>query len=259
MDVVRDRLDPDMRDSEELVEHAARLEQALLQARALIESTVSMHRERLVFPSSVALTQRAQLDDVLEQVVGQGRFSIAIALTGIGQFTDSVIGLLGRHRCRATVRVLCTGEVAKASADRLRRLVGLGIEVRVSENELRGIVVVDAAAALVYPHGQEVGGRLAMVNDAAAVRAIELLFAGTWAAGRELVEHLGLSPRLRTDLARDILERLRAGHTDETAAREINVSLRTYRRHVAEIMRELDAHSRFQAGVRAVEFGLLSA
>jgi DNA-binding NarL/FixJ family response regulator len=36
------------------------------------------------------------------------------------------------------------------------------------------------------------------------------------------------------------------------------VSLRTYRRHVAEIMRELDANSRFQAGARAVELGLLA-
>ena len=38
----------------------------------------------------------------------------------------------------------------------------------------------------------------------------------------------------------------------------MQVSLRTYRRYVAEIMRELGANSRFQAGVRAVELGLLS-
>jgi DNA-binding NarL/FixJ family response regulator len=41
------------------------------------------------------------------------------------------------------------------------------------------------------------------------------------------------------------------------AARELNVSLRTYRRHVAEILRELGASSRFQAGARAVELGLM--
>jgi DNA-binding NarL/FixJ family response regulator len=62
---------------------------------------------------------------------------------------------------------------------------------------------------------------------------------------------------LRSDLARRILEQLRAGRTDDVAAREIDVSLRTYRRHVAEIMRALGANSRFQAGARAVELGLL--
>lgn len=52
---------------------------------------------------------------------------------------------------------------------------------------------------------------------------------------------------------------MREGHIDEVAARATNVSLRTYRRHVAEIVHELDANSRFQAGARAVEYGLLPA
>ena len=43
---------------------------------------------------------------------------------------------------------------------------------------------------------------------------------------------------------------------DETAARRLTLSLRTYRRRVAELMRTLDADSRFQAGVRAGELGL---
>ncbi len=37
------------------------------------------------------------------------------------------------------------------------------------------------------------------------------------------------------------------------------MSLRTYRRYVAEILRDLDAISRFQAGARAVQLGLLPA
>ncbi|NEE31670.1 DNA-binding response regulator, partial [Streptomyces sp. SID7982] len=72
-------------------------------------------------------------------------------------------------------------------------------------------------------------GQTAIVNDPAAVRALELLFAGAWSRGRRLADHLRLSPRLRTELAHRILERLRAGNTDETAARELQVSLRTYR------------------------------
>jgi DNA-binding NarL/FixJ family response regulator len=47
-----------------------------------------------------------------------------------------------------------------------------------------------------------------------------------------------------------------AALTDETAARRLGTSLRTYRRRVAELMAALEAGSRFQAGVRAGELGL---
>ena len=59
-----------------------------------------------------------------------------------------------------------------------------------------------------------------------------------------------------TPEAREILRALGAGLTDEAAARRLGVSLRTYRRRVAELMATLDADSRFQAGVRAGELGL---
>ncbi|WP_077801271.1 response regulator transcription factor [Streptomyces sp. JHA26] len=259
MDAVVDLLKPDTTEEWAAGEHAAHLEHALLQARSLIESTVSMHRRRLVVPSPVARNSGAQLGDAMERLIARGRHSVVIVLTGPGEFTESVLRLLSRGPARATVRVLCTTEAADVSADRLHRLPGPRLDVRVSDSELRGILVVDGMTALVPSDGPASGGQFAIVNDAGAVRALELFFAGAWAGGRKLADHLQLSPRLRTDLVRSILERLRAGQTDEAAAREINVSLRTYRRYVAEIMRELDAGSRFQAGVRAVEFGLLSA
>jgi hypothetical protein len=56
--------------------------------------------------------------------------------------------------------------------------------------------------------------------------------------------------------AREILQALGAGLTDEAAARRLGTSLRTYRRRVAELMAALEAGSRFQAGVRAGELGL---
>ncbi|MEU3373734.1 DNA-binding response regulator [Streptomyces sp. NPDC006660] len=239
--------------------HAAHLEQALLQARALIESTVSMHRERQVLPSTVARNNIAQLGAAMEQLIGTARHSVSIALTGLGEFTESALRLLAGSPVRTTVRVLCTADATQLCADRLRPIPESRLDARVTDRELRRLLVVDGRVALVLapPHAAE--GQFAVVHDTAAVRALELLLAGAWSGSRDLADHLRLSPRLRTELVRNILERLRAGHTDEAAAREINVSLRTYRRYVAEIMRALDASSRFQAGVRAVEYGLLSA
>ena len=54
-----------------------------------------------------------------------------------------------------------------------------------------------------------------------------------------------------------LLRLLSARHTDETAARRLGVSLRTVRRRMAAIMTQLDADSRFQAGINAARRGWL--
>ncbi|MBT2895129.1 response regulator transcription factor [Streptomyces sp. McG3] len=238
-------------------DHSASLEQTLLQVSALIDSTVLLHRQRSMSPQPVARTGGVPIGDALEALIGRTRHTVCVALTETGEFADAVVSSLSRIPARTAVRILCTAEATDSSLARLNQLADRRVEVQVSESELRETLLVDGVAALV--RGVEgTRGQTAIVNDPAAVRALELLFAGAWSRGRRLADHLQLSPRLRTDLAHRILERLRAGNTDETAARELQVSLRTYRRYVAEIMRELDAHSRFQAGVRAVEVGLLT-
>jgi DNA-binding NarL/FixJ family response regulator len=56
---------------------------------------------------------------------------------------------------------------------------------------------------------------------------------------------------------RAVLMLMSSGVKDEAAARQLNVSDRTYRRHVADILTRLGASSRFQAGVEAVRRGWL--
>ncbi|MFI6996899.1 hypothetical protein [Nocardia sp. NPDC050175] len=55
-----------------------------------------------------------------------------------------------------------------------------------------------------------------------------------------------------------VVTAMNAGLKDEAAARRLSVSLRTYRRYVAEVMTSLGVATRFQLGVRAAELGLLS-
>ena len=52
-----------------------------------------------------------------------------------------------------------------------------------------------------------------------------------------------------------LLQQLAAGAQDEQIARRLGVSLRTVRRRVADLMSELGAESRFQAGVEASKRG----
>ncbi|HEY7177323.1 MAG TPA: helix-turn-helix transcriptional regulator [Micromonosporaceae bacterium] len=56
-------------------------------------------------------------------------------------------------------------------------------------------------------------------------------------------------------LQQRIVQLLADGAKDETIARALGMSVRTCRRHIADIMRRLDAVSRFQAGANAVRLG----
>lgn len=231
--------------------HAARLEQTLLQARGLIEYTVSLHRRRPAATAGLTHTGAGETAGTLEDLVLRARSSVNVALTGSAPLVEAALRVLVRVPSSVVLRVLCSPAAVDLAPSALRTLPA----VRVFPHELCGIVVVDGKSAFLRIGGAD--GRAAVVTDPAAVSTLQLLYVGVWSRARKLVDQPELSPRLRSDLTRRILEQLRSGRTDATAARELQVSLRTYRRHVAEIMRELNASSRFQAGVRAVEIGLL--
>jgi DNA-binding NarL/FixJ family response regulator len=59
------------------------------------------------------------------------------------------------------------------------------------------------------------------------------------------------------DLQQTIAAMMARGFTDEVLARKLGMSLRTCRRHIAALMQDLDAVSRFQAGVRASRASLV--
>ncbi len=71
-------------------------------------------------------------------------------------------------------------------------------------------------------------------------------------AGRPLMHQPDHRPRSET-----VLQLLADGLTDDAIARRIGVSVRTVRADVATLMANLDARSRFQAGLRAAQLGLL--
>ncbi|UED85095.1 DNA-binding response regulator [Streptomyces profundus] len=233
------------------------MEQALLQARALIRTTVSVNRRQIRTPSAVVRMAAARLGELLGEHLPRAQHSVVVALNGVSEFTDAVLATLNSLPSEVTVRVLYTTEASRVTSARLQHIPEHA-EARVSNSDLREVLVVDGSTALVWADQRAPYRRVTTITDPAAVRTVELLFASAWTRGHKLADHLRLGPWLQSELKRQILQQLRFGYTDEVAAREINVSLRTYRRHVAEIMREVDASSRFQAGVRAAQLGLLS-
>jgi DNA-binding CsgD family transcriptional regulator len=97
-------------------------------------------------------------------------------------------------------------------------------------------------------------GRI-LLRAPALVAMVKELFDHYWARAMPLRgAALGSA---EPDERHEILQALMAGHKDEAIARQLGMSLRTVRRRVAQLMVELGASTRFQAGMEAVRRGLL--
>ncbi len=141
-----------------------------------------------------------------------------------------------------------------ALAEHLRFMAENGARIRITEREINETIILDRRIAIVA--GDEVGGvrGYTVITSPALVQGIQSLFEAAWHGATDLESYQARFTELG---AREILEQLGSGCKDETAARTLGVSLRTYRRRVAELMELLGASSRFQAGARAREAGLL--
>jgi DNA-binding NarL/FixJ family response regulator len=117
------------------------------------------------------------------------------------------------------------------------------------------MVIVDGVTALMSNARDESWvERRAAVVDSLHESADELWTAGT--AMRDVMPVVvpGGPAWERHEL---VLRLLADGLTDEMVARRLGVSVRTVRNDVACTMSALDANSRFQAGARAAQLGLV--
>ena len=143
-----------------------------------------------------------------------------------------------------------------SSAQYVRTVASLGAQVRVTQFDLNEVIIIDRRFAILA--GDLDGGlrSYGVVTEAAVVQNVQSLFEAAWRSGTELAVYDAQHADL-TSLAPRVMELLASGCKDETAARALGLGVRTYRRRVAELMAALGAESRFQAGVRARELGLL--
>ncbi|MFC8720548.1 DNA-binding response regulator [Kitasatospora sp. NPDC057198] len=158
------------------------------------------------------------------------------------------------------VRKLYTPSVVAddAFAAHAFRIVAAGGLVRVSRSGLPAeMIVVDARVAVVGGTGPGGEPSYSVLRAPTVVDGLRTLFLAAWEAARDLAEHRARPAPVLDASSRAVLRTLGRGLTDESAARSLDMSLRTYRRRVAELMALLEADSRFQAGTRARELGLV--
>ncbi len=155
------------------------------------------------------------------------------------------------RRSRAIYPVRALHEAPDVLQARARQ----GEQVRViDEMPTRLLVIQGSHAVLPEPLGYADEPRL-LVRQPAIVGALTLLFEAYWDQAAALPELDTQRPR--ADVRRSLLRQLAAGAKDEQIARTLGLSLRTVRRRVADLMIELGADTRFQAGVEAARRGWL--
>ncbi|GAA4623463.1 hypothetical protein GCM10023196_019740 [Actinoallomurus vinaceus] len=136
----------------------------------------------------------------------------------------------------------------------------LGGQVRITEAQMDRMIVFDRDVAVVPVNPRDSAQGALLVREEGLVSQLVTYFDGLWEDAADFEEFIkpsaaeapcsALSP-----FERRVLDALAMFDKDEIAARELGVSLRTYRRYVAELMARLGAVNRFQAALRAKEEG----
>jgi DNA-binding CsgD family transcriptional regulator len=152
---------------------------------------------------------------------------------------------------------------ARALADAHRGAPADSLRVARSGGALRGIrgdlVVTTRADAIAVAPAPDGALCAETVAGTAVNTLLHALVDSLWdgalpPANAEHIEEIGRDP-----VKLEILRLLENGAKDEVIARGLGVSLRTCRRHIAELLSAADAVSRFQAASRLARAGLLSA
>jgi DNA-binding CsgD family transcriptional regulator len=133
-------------------------------------------------------------------------------------------------------------------------LVSFGYQVRTAPTLPMRMIICDGQRALIpldLTNGR--AGAIA-IDGEMLVRSLVKVFEHCWQSSSRLEESAESASGL-TEQELTTLRMLAVGMKDEQIARSIGVSVRTVSRTVSDLMRRLDAQSRFQAGVRAFQAG----
>ncbi|MFE9909561.1 helix-turn-helix transcriptional regulator [Streptomyces clavifer] len=167
---------------------------------------------------------------------------------------------LGRLSKTVRVRVLvrATALADAGSLDRMRHLHLGGAAVRVADELSESVLVYDRHAALVPIDARDTGRGALYTEESGLVSSLVGLFERLWATATDFADLVaadtGQVARL-TDTQRLVLAAMCAVSKDETGARQARMSLRTYRRHISDVLRLLGACNRAQAALLARERG----
>lgn len=138
----------------------------------------------------------------------------------------------------------------------LQELQHHGADVRISTSPPNGMLIIDKLVAVSCNNSGADGQVCAPIRSRTVITSLQRLADITWRTSWNL-ELVSMLERRDSEVSLEVLRLLNAGHKDDIGARLLGMSVRTYRRHVADLIEALRANSRFEAGARAASLGLV--
>lgn len=138
-------------------------------------------------------------------------------------------------------------------------LEGIGAHVRTSPVLPNRLTIVDRRSALVAVDATNTAAAAALVTSPGLISLLVTLFEHIWQAATPLGPTVApCEPEVLTRQQAAVLRLMAEGRTDEAIAHSLGVSTRTVGRVITGLLAHLGVRSRFQAGMRAVQYGYLS-
>lgn len=202
-----------------------------------------------------------------------GRVSIPVVGSGaiaerLGSQLATTTGEVSWLRCGNEPDVSILESVAAAiDASRIRILQHggdqpvpqalAGAELRVTgARPSHDFLLVGDDLAFIFDRAETDQQVMIPVSHASVAKAFLGVFDHLWSAALPVTE---IQHELDSEARRIIIRMLGDGATDDAIARALGISRRTIARHVAQIMHCTGALSRFQAGMRLAQLGLLAS
>lgn len=136
-------------------------------------------------------------------------------------------------------------------------LTDLGGHVRTVPALPTRMLIADRSIALLPVDCEDTSAGAVLLTGKGALTALCALFDTTWESAQPLGSVRRKDVNGLNGQEAMALRLLAQGHTDEAIAKRLGVSHRTARRIATQLMERLNARSRFEAGVRAVQYGWL--
>ncbi|MEU8958969.1 LuxR C-terminal-related transcriptional regulator [Streptomyces sp. NPDC048518] len=142
--------------------------------------------------------------------------------------------------------------------DSFGRLVAAGVDLRLASVIPLNMVIIDSDYA-VLPAADDASHSCQLtIRGAPLVSAFSAVFEHTWREATPFAPEGERSPTHLSTEQRTLVQLLADGMKDEAIARTLGVSPRTASRLIADLMQRLGVTSRFAAGARAAQYGLLT-
>lgn len=161
-------------------------------------------------------------------------------------------------RSGVAYRVLYAGSAFELPTKReaAQACIAAGEQARLTSELPMKLLIADESIALTHD-GADVRERALIIHPSSILSALLALFEYSWRDAALVPALSGDSAGGLDPLDASILHLMSAGFKDETIARQLRLGVRTARRHIADLMHELGADTRFQAAILAKSRGWL--